>query len=122
MRSSHLGHGGSGYLVGVHGCELGGVGAADRGDAAALQDAAEGVAADDVGHRVAAPERGQVAQHPSRAWPLVAGGAVVHSLGQARRVGAFAVVLPSSLVRALRDLLGLLSLVGKGPRGQAPQR
>ena len=64
-------HGRHFWCFGVHGRELGGVGALDRGGSASWQDVAQGVAAHDVGDCLALPERGQVAQRPGRAWPVV---------------------------------------------------
>ena len=55
---------------------------------AAWQDTAEGAASDHFGRVLAPPERRQVAQHPRRLRSVVAGGAVVHPLGQGGRVGA----------------------------------
>ena len=56
---------------------MGGLGAADRTGPAARQDAAQRVAADDLGDLVAAPERREVAQHPDRIGSVVAGGATL---------------------------------------------
>ena len=51
------------------------MGAADRTGPAARQDTAERAAPDDLGDFLAAPERSEVAQHPSRAWSLAELGA-----------------------------------------------
>ena len=66
---------------------MGGMGAADRTGPAARQDATEGIAADDLGDFLAAPEWREVAQHPDRIGSVVAGGATLHSLGEAGGVG-----------------------------------
>src|SRR4051794_14981039 len=80
------------------------MGAADRGGPAAWQDATEGIAADDLGDLLAAPERREVAQHPSRIGSVVAGGAVVHPLGEAGCLGAPARSGPVARHRAGHDL------------------
>src|SRR3954452_7072794 len=61
---------------------MGGLGAADRTGPAAWQDAAEGIAADNLGDLLAAPERREVAQHPGRIGSVVAGGEALHSLAK----------------------------------------
>src|SRR3982750_3312354 len=53
------------------------MGAADRRGPAARQDAAKGVAADDFGDLLAAPERREVAQYPGRIGSVVAGCAAL---------------------------------------------
>ena len=45
-----------------------------------------------------------MAQHPGRAWSLVAGGAVVHPLGQAGRLGTSARSRPAARRRAWHEL------------------
>src|SRR4051795_908813 len=83
---------------------MGGLGAADRTGPAAWQDATEGIAADNLGDLLAAPERREVAQHSCGAWPVVAGGATLHSLGEAGRLGAPARSRPAARHRAWHDL------------------
>src|SRR3954465_10096793 len=80
------------------------MGAADRTGPAARQDTAERAAPDDLGDFLAAPERREVAQHPCRAWSVVAGGAAVHSLGEAGCLGAPARAGPAARHRAWHDL------------------
>ena len=48
---------------------MGGLGAADRTGAAARQDATEGIAADNLGDLLAAPERREVAHIPAELGP-----------------------------------------------------
>src|SRR3712207_3344085 len=88
MLSRYLGHGRWERVRGLHRRGVGDLGAADRRGAAPRQDAAQGVAADHRGDLLAAPERGQVARHPGRTRPVVAGRAAVPPLGQAGRLGA----------------------------------
>src|SRR4051794_4356286 len=83
---------------------MGGLGAADRTGPAAWQDAAEGIAADNLGDLLAAPERREVAQHPGRIGSVVAGGATLHSLGEAGCLGAPARSRPAARHRAWYDL------------------
>src|SRR5215211_6472059 len=83
---------------------MGGLGAADRTGAAARQDATEGIAADNLGDLLAAPEWREVAQHPCGAWSVVAGGATLHSLGEAGCLGAPARSRPAARHRAWHDL------------------
>src|SRR3954471_18339455 len=83
---------------------MGGLGAADRTGPAAWQDASEGIAADNLGDLLAAPERREVAQHPSRIGSVVAGGAALHSLDEARRLGTSARSRPAARHRAGHDL------------------
>src|SRR3954464_9647016 len=104
MLSLCLGYGRKQWCSGFHGCGLGGVGAADRGGEAARQDSAEGAATDHRGDRLAASERGQVAQHSGRTRPLVAGGPTLHPLGQEGRVGGPARPCPAARRRARHDL------------------
>src|SRR3954470_14577865 len=54
---------------------------------------------------LAAPERREVAQHPGGAWSVVAGGAAVHSLGEAGCLGAPARAGPAARHRAWHDFL-----------------
>src|SRR4051794_36064291 len=76
------------------------MGAADRRGPAARQDAAKGVAADDFGDLLAAPERREVAQYPGRIGSVVAGCAALYSLGEAGRLGAPARSRPAARHRA----------------------
>src|SRR3954465_5858232 len=83
---------------------VGGLGAADRTGPAAWQDATEGIAADNLGDLLAAPERRAVAQHPGRIRSVGAGGAPLHSLGEAGRLGAAARSRPAARHHAWHDL------------------
>src|SRR3954451_10120307 len=83
---------------------VGGLGAADRTGPAARQDATEGIAADNLGDLLAAPERREVAQHPDRIGSVVAGGATLHSLGEARRLGTSARSRPAARHRTGHEL------------------
>src|SRR3954471_20790511 len=83
---------------------MGGLGAADRTGPAAWQDASEGIAADNLGDLLAAPERREVAQHPSRIGSVVAGGAALHPLGEARRLGTSARSRPAARHHAGHEL------------------
>src|SRR3954447_12747687 len=83
---------------------VGGLGAADRTGPAAWQDATEGIAADNLGDLLAAPERREVAQHPDRIRSVVAGGATLHSLGEAGCLGAPARSRPAARHHAWHDL------------------
>src|SRR3712207_1036343 len=91
-------------MRGFHRRRLGRVGAADRRGASAREDAAEGSTADHRGDLLAAPERGQVARHPGRTRPVVAGRAAVPPLGQAGRLGAPARVGATARGRARHGL------------------
>src|SRR3712207_4441058 len=88
MLSRYLGYGRWERVRGLQRRGVGDLGTADRRGAAPRQDAAQGVAADDLGGLLAASERGQVARHPGGPWPVVAGGAAVPPLVQAGRLGA----------------------------------
>src|SRR3954447_13609051 len=83
---------------------VGGLGAADRTGPATRQDATEGIAADNLGNLLAAPERREVAQHPGRIGSVVAGGATLYSLGEAGRLGAPAQSCPAARHCAGHDL------------------
>src|ERR1044071_1551929 len=83
---------------------MGGLGAADRGGPAAREDAAQGIAADDLGDLLAAPERREVALHPSRIGSVVAGGTIVHPLGEAGCLGTSARSRPAARHHAWHDL------------------
>lgn len=65
---------------------MGGAPAADRGGAAAGQDAAPRPAADGGGDHLAAPQRRDVAGGPGRTRPVVDGRAVVPPLGEVGRL------------------------------------
>ncbi len=69
MLSRYLGHGRWERVRGLHRRSVGDLGTADRRGASARQDAAEGSQTDHLGDLLAAPERGEVAQHPGRAGP-----------------------------------------------------
>src|SRR5215218_6738892 len=71
-------------------------GASDGGVPPQGQDPAPGSTAHNLGDRLAASERGQVARHPGGAGSLVAGGSDVHPLGPPRRVGAAAAPGPGA--------------------------
>ena len=69
---------------------MGGAGATRGGVPAEGEDPAAGPAPDDRGDRLAARERGALAGDPGGTRPVVAGGAALHPVGQARGMGAAA--------------------------------
>src|SRR3954454_17438917 len=73
-----------------------GPGAADRGVPAQGQDPAPGSPSYNLGDRLAASERGQVARHPRGPGALVAGGSDVHPLGPPGCLGAAATLGPGA--------------------------
>src|SRR3954449_10135818 len=83
-----------------------GPGAADRGVPAQGQDPAPGSPSYNLGDRLAASERGQVARHPRGPGALVAGGADVHPLGPPGRVGAAAAPGPGAWGSTRDDVSG----------------
>src|SRR3954449_6576959 len=73
-----------------------GPGAADRGVPAQGQDPAPGSPSYNLGDRLAASERGQVAGHPGGPGALVAGGSDLHPLGPPGCLGAAAAPGPGA--------------------------
>src|SRR3954453_10155894 len=80
----------------ANGRSLDGPGAADRGVPAQGQDPAPGSPSYNLGDRLAASERGQVAGHPRGPGALVAGGSDVHPLGPPGCLGAAAAPGPGA--------------------------
>src|SRR3982750_2277879 len=83
-----------------------GPGAADRGGPAQGQDPAPGSPSDNLGDRLAASERGQVAGHPRGPGALVAGGSDVHPLGPPGCLGAAAAPGPGARGPTRDDVSG----------------
>ncbi len=107
---------------GFDGCAVGGSGAFGRGMPAAREGGAVEPAPDAGRDRVAVRERGQVAEHPGRAWPVVDGGADVHPLGAARGMGAPARPRPGAGRRTRDDVPGRHRGAGARQGGGAPQK
>src|SRR3954465_15486378 len=83
---------------------MGGVGAPGRGVPTAREGPAEQSAADDLGHRLAARQRGEMARRPRGTRAVVDGGTDLHSLVAAWGVGAHAGRGAGAWCRAGHDL------------------